>query len=130
MDGETNDEEPNRDLEAILEYLNKVTSEPILYLQNKDSLSNFRENYGDINFLVVLDKDNLANNQMFKCIEDLAKKSYKSMFYFGILDKKLYDYKQFQFKKENYPDIISVIINSSYSFYQFYKIFNLFFILS
>jgi len=116
IEGESNEEEPNRDLESILEYLTKLTSDPLIQINSKKDLENFRTNYGDMNFLVVLNKgenNEYEKSPFYKCIYDLANGQFKSMFYFGIIDKKNYDYKQFENKLkqeniENFPNIVSV----------------------
>jgi len=103
-------------LESILEYLNKLTTDAIIDLNTKEELKNFRDNYGEMNFVVVLNKDEnkkYLETDFYKCVERLSNGPFKSMFYFGLIDKKNYSYEQFESKnksKENqdYPDIVSV----------------------
>lgn len=103
-------------MESILEYLNKLTSDAIIQLNNQEDLKNFRDNYGDMNFVVVLNKDEkkkYLETAFFQCVERLANGPFKPTFYFGLIDKKNYSYKQFENKNEskdqqNYPDIVSV----------------------
>lgn len=110
IQGESLDDEPNRELEPLLEYLEKLSSNPIINLEdNQEAIKDFRANYGDVNFLVVLEKKNLENSQFYQCLENLANNKYKPIFYFGILEKNFYNYPQFKnIEKENLPDIITV----------------------
>lgn len=106
INGSYIDEEPNRELENVLEFLDKVQDEPIKYLDSKTDgkIKDFRTNYGEVNFILAInnakdtnekiDKDNDNNtsnkNELINCIRNLAKEKYLSQYYFGIVNKESY----------------------------------------
>jgi len=99
--------------------LNKIVSNPIIDIKNIEDLKEFRENYGDMNFVVVLnkDKDNEYKETLFyKCVHNLANGNFKHMFYFGIVDKNIYQFNQFDntytpSKDSNYKEYFSDIVS-------------------
>ena len=89
----------NRDLESILEYVDKINSPLIRELEKIKNLNDFSKNYGDVSFLFVdygdLEDYNLDENKknvktnLLKCYKKIAEK-YKPVFYFAYVNKKKY----------------------------------------
>ena len=70
---------PPRDLENFLEFLIKISSEPII---NITSQQEFYNNYGT--FSPIIEYNN-KNNKFISCINNLAKNEFLSEYYFGIV---------------------------------------------
>lgn len=118
MKGNLIEEEPNRDLESVLEFLDKVEDEPIKYLNNEKDLKDFRSNYGEVNFLLSLDYANKKEeNMLLSCIKDLAKDKYLSQFYFGVIDKKIYKNIRKDISLENNEEDILTVIKKYFIFF-------------
>jgi len=89
----------NRDLESILEFIDKINSKTIKEISSNKELIDFSKNYGDVSFLYIdnggldeyaLNEDNKNSKmKLLKCYEDLAE-YYKPVFYFGYMDKNKY----------------------------------------
>lgn len=97
----------SRDLESILEYVDKINSKTIKEILKQKELNDFSKNYGDVSFLLVDDGDmvdlNLnedkknIKNILLKCYEEIAEQ-YKPLFYFAYMDqKKYYNYYNLKF---------------------------------
>lgn len=94
---ETNFVPLNRDLESIVEYVDKLNSETIKEIQTQKEFLDYSKNFGDISFLLVaegaldefaLNEDNKSiKMQLLKCYEDIAD-YYKPVFYFAYMEKK------------------------------------------
>jgi hypothetical protein len=92
------EEEPIRDFESVLEFLDKIIDDPIKDLNNENDLNNFRINHGEVNFVIAIDNKDDENlkekNGLFSCVKNLAKEKYLTQYYFGLIDKKNYKLEQ------------------------------------
>lgn len=76
-----------RDLESLLEYVDKINSPSITIIKSFKEIAKFSSNYGDVSFLLI---DNI-NTNLFKCFHSLADDSdYKPSFYFFFIEKSKY----------------------------------------
>ena len=109
---------PPRDLENFLEFLIKISSEPII---NITSQQEFYNNYGT--FSPVIEYNN-KNNKFINCINNLAKNDFLSEYYFGIMPKSenkiifnfddneiIFNYNE---KKNNCDDVKKFLKNNKY----------------
>lgn len=96
---------PNgRDVETLLEYVDKVNSPSIVYIKSNKEIKKFSENYGDVSFLLV-DKDDYESSLIFKCFDKLANSAeYKPLFYFAYIKKSI-------FRNENDIKLPAVIVS-------------------
>jgi thiol-disulfide isomerase/thioredoxin len=83
LKGKDMNEEPPRDTESLLEFIDKVSSPPILLLEEK-ALRHFSNNYGEITFM-ILEED--EQSEFFQCVKRLAEDEYLPLLYFGHLNK-------------------------------------------
>ena len=109
---------PPRDLENFLEFLIKISSEPII---NITSQQEFYNNYGT--FSPVIEYNN-KNNKFISCINNLAKNEFLSEYYFGIMpnsenkiifnfddNEVIFNYSE---KKNNCDDVKNFLKNNKY----------------
>ena len=80
--------EPPRDLKHLLQLLYKLSSNPIIEINNKNKTEYF-EKYGNFSPIIeVLPKNNNEQNEksdFFDCISNLANKEFIQTFYFNVL---------------------------------------------
>jgi thiol-disulfide isomerase/thioredoxin len=104
--GEETDSLPNeRNLETLLEYIDKVLSPAVIQLGSNKKIKKFSEEYGDNSFLLVVDGDHHYHDFDIKeCYKKIAEdKEYKPLFYFFSIKKK-------KFKNENEIKLPAVIV--------------------
>ena len=109
---------PPRDLENFLEFLIKISSEPII---NITSQQEFYNNYGT--FSPVIEYNN-KNNKFISCINNLAKNEFLSEYYFGIManseNKIIFNFEDneiifnYSEKKNNCDDVKNFLKNNKY----------------
>lgn len=73
--------EPIRELDSLLEFLLKLSDNPIKEISDKE-IKNFYNKYGTFSPLVYYRTE---NTEFISCINMLAKKDFLNMFYFGII---------------------------------------------
>lgn len=86
--GKEIDTEPGRDLESLLEFVDKLNSKALINLSDKELLKDFKKNYGENSFILVSDNE---SSKLYKCFETLAEGKYKPLFYFAHINKENYD---------------------------------------
>jgi len=72
--------DPGRELEDILEYIDKLQSPNIKLLQSLVEANEFSANYGDVSFILF---DHNNDTDSYECLDKLAGDKFKSDFYFG-----------------------------------------------
>ena len=72
---------PPRELGPFLEYLLKISSNPIIEVDN-NSIEQFYKDYGTFSPII---KYNSKNMDFISCIKDLAKKDFLTEYYFSFL---------------------------------------------
>ena len=72
---------PPRDIESFLEYLIKISSEPLIEIEN-NNIDKFYKEYGTFSPLIEY---NSKDQSFISCIKDLANKKFLSEYYFGLL---------------------------------------------
>lgn len=90
-------EEPGREIESLLETVDKLNSKAIVEINSEEK---FRKLYGDISFLIVSDK---SETKFLTCLEELAENKFKPYYYFGLISKDNY-------KKEIDTPVVIVIL--------------------
>ena len=108
---------PPRDLENFIEFLIKVSSNPLINVNNK---SEFYNDYGTFSPLIEYNK---KNNKFITCINHLANKEFLSEYYFGLIPKEEnkiifnFDDDQITFnytEKKNCDDVKNFLRNNKY----------------
>ena len=76
-----------REKETFLEFLLKMTKEPLIYINNiNNTLQEFYDNYGTFSPLIKYNKN---KTEFINCIKDLAyNKEFLSEYYFGVIEDK------------------------------------------
>ena len=76
-----------REKETFLEFLLKMTKEPLIYINNiNNTLQEFYDNYGTFSPLIKYNKN---KTEFIKCIKALAyNKEFLSEYYFGVIEDK------------------------------------------
>ena len=97
--------EPPRELEPLLQFLLKISDNPIIRVNSK---TNFLEKYGDNSPLIeYTDNNNSQNNSIIECIEQLGNNEFIEDFYFGIYESKNNKDKIiFNYNDINLPDLV------------------------
>jgi hypothetical protein len=78
--GKELEEEPGRDLESVLEYIDKLSSPSIIEIENQSEIQNFGKLYGESSFIMVYDD---KNSEFYKCVSNLSENTYKTLFFIG-----------------------------------------------
>ena len=80
------------DLEYLLEYLLKISDiilnkSPLVYIKNMKNLHKFSKNYGDVSFLLILNKNETQETEnLLECYKQLSKNvNYITRYYFGFI---------------------------------------------
>lgn len=76
-----------RDVESLLEYIDKIDTPAITEIKNNKEMLNFSKNNGDVSFLLVEPVSRSGSKKRsayYKCYEQLAE-MYKPLFYFGFM---------------------------------------------
>ena len=77
--------EPPRELEPLLEFLYKLSSNPIININSKKE---FFQKYGDFCPIIEISSINGEESEFFNCVKNLANKEFLQTFYFGIITSK------------------------------------------
>ena len=73
---------PPRELDSFLEFLIKISSDPLIYISNND-INKFYNDYGTFSPLIEYNPN--SKNNFIECIKNLANKEFLSDYYFGLL---------------------------------------------
>jgi hypothetical protein len=78
--GKQLEDEPGRDVQSILEYLDKLNTPALIMLTSKEDLNKFYEMYGNSSPIILYK----GNSGILECIQKLEE-NYKNLFYFGAI---------------------------------------------
>ena len=71
-----------REFDSLVEYLQKLSSEPLIYIKDNNGINEFYQNYGTFSPLIEY---NPKNEKFYSCIKDAAENEYIMEYYFGML---------------------------------------------
>jgi len=89
INGKLQNNDPGRELESILEYMDKVQSPNIVKINNLDEANNFAFNYGDVSFILF---DHDETTKFYECLNTISEENYKSEYYFGFVPLRIANY--------------------------------------
>ena len=90
--GKELEEEPGRELQSLLEFVDKLNSPSVVDLDSMNELEHFMKFYGENSLLMVYEE---KDSEFYKCVRDLVEDKYKMLFYVGsIRIDKYYDEKE------------------------------------
>jgi len=87
--GKEIEDEPGRNTESVIEYINKLTAPSIFELNSRKEIQQFiigndkGEFYSDSNFIMVYDD---KNSDFYKCVNTLVENNYKTILRIGSIE--------------------------------------------
>jgi hypothetical protein len=87
MKGEELNDEPGRDLETLLEFIERLSNDPVHIFQSTDELEKFKLKHTDTFVLAFENKE----ADYYKCIERLVNDKFKQYFYIAAIDIAVYN---------------------------------------
>jgi hypothetical protein len=84
VNGRELEDEPSRDIESLLELVDKLSTDSLIEINSRELINNFYKLYGESNFIAVYDN---KDSKFYECIKHLAENKFKSNFYFGVIQQ-------------------------------------------
>jgi hypothetical protein len=87
LKGEEIDGEPGRDLETLLDFIERLSSDTVQKVRTVEELNQFRNKHSD-SFILAYDN---TETEYYKCIAELANEKYKQYFYIAAIEASVYN---------------------------------------